>query len=71
MNCKENKITIDCSDLKKEEVVNVLHFSSEQWLKYLNDNDLNYNRILKNNIELKELIYKLYCKDFIRFDYEP
>ena len=48
---------------------NFILFDRADWLNYLSTNNLDYNKILKNT-KLKELIYKVYQKDFEKFGYE-
>ena len=40
-----------------------------EWFDYLSDYNLNYKDIIDNDSELKNLIYKIYEKDFIKFKY--
>jgi hypothetical protein len=45
------------------------HFTPEKWLEYLSIYNLIYKDIIENDPELKNLIYKLYEKDFLELNY--
>ena len=44
-------------------------YNKDDWLYYLNKNNINYDDILQNNIFLKNTLYQLYLNDFIKFNY--
>ena len=64
---KETKETKECN--QNMNMYNFILFDRADWLNYLSTNNLDYNKILKNT-KLKELIYKVYQKDFEKFGYE-
>ena len=41
-------------------------YNKDDWLYYLNKNNINYDDILQNNIFLKNTLYQLYLNDFIK-----
>jgi hypothetical protein len=45
------------------------YFTPEEWLVYLDQYNLNYKDIIDNDAELKQMIYKMYEKDFLEFNY--
>ena len=45
------------------------HFTPEKWLDYLSKYNLDYKDIIENDEELKNLIYKIYEKDFLELNY--
>jgi hypothetical protein len=45
------------------------HFNTDEWLDYLSKYNLDYKFITENDSELKEIIYKMYEKDFLEFNY--
>ena len=45
------------------------HFTPEKWLDYLSKYNLSYKDIIDNDEELKNLIYKIYEKDFLELNY--
>jgi len=45
------------------------HFNTDEWLDYLSKYNLDYKFIIDNDSELKEMIYKIYEKDFLEFNY--
>ena len=46
-----------------------ISYTRLDWLKYLKSNKLDYKKLLQNT-KLKEMIYKVYYKDFIKFNYQ-
>jgi hypothetical protein len=44
-------------------------FDEKQWEIYLQKNNIDYNLIINNDNELKELLYNIYKNDFIQFGY--
>lgn len=69
--CFENSIQAYSLDKKTEKntVSWLKHFSREEWLDYLNKNNLDYAVLLDD--ELKRAIYTLYKEDFDRFEMNP
>jgi hypothetical protein len=45
------------------------YFTPEKWIVYLEKYNLNYKYIIDNDPEFKNLIYKLYEKDFLELNY--
>jgi hypothetical protein len=45
------------------------HFTTDEWILYLSKYNLNYKDIIGNDEELKNLIYKIYEKDFLELKY--
>jgi len=45
------------------------HFTTDEWALYLSKYNLNYKDIIENDEELKNLIYKMYEKDFLELKY--
>ena len=75
--CRENinshiKDTEDIKEIKDENMdkYDFINYTKLDWLNYFTNNKLEYNKLLQNT-KLKELIYKVYKKDFIKFKYEP
>ena len=60
-------------DVKRDDqnmnIYDFILFDRLDWLNYLSKNKLDYDNILKNT-KLKNLIYKVYEKDFKKFGYE-
>ena len=63
---KEQKKTIN-TDL--ELIKQLKNFTPEKWLDYLSKYNLNYHDIIENDKELKNLLYKMYEKDFLELNY--
>jgi len=63
---KEQKKTIN-TDL--ELIKQLKNFTPEKWLDYLSKYNLNYHDIIENDEELKNLLYKMYEKDFLELNY--
>ena len=61
----QTKITNTETELIKQ----LKHFTPEKWLNYLSKYNLNYKDIIETDIELKNLIYKIYEKDFLELNY--
>ena len=45
------------------------YFTSDEWLEYLSKYELNYSDIIENDLEFKNLLYKMYEKDFLELKY--
>ena len=45
------------------------HFTPEEWIEFLSKYNLNYKDIIENDTDLKEILYKMYEKDFLEFNY--
>ena len=57
------------TNIDTELIRQLKHFTPEKWLDYLLKYNLNYKDIIENDEELKNLIYKLYKKDFLELNY--
>ena len=58
------KPNLDINLIKK-----LKNFKRNEWFDYLGEYNLNYKEIIDHDHELKNLIYKIYEKDFARFKY--
>lgn len=74
--CRENINSHNKNDkeeiVHKSEDMNQYNFTSYNrldWLNYLSTNKLDYNKLIQNT-RLRELIYKVYQKDFLKFNYK-
>ena len=45
------------------------HFTPDEWNLYLSKYNIIYKDIIDNDAELKQMIYKMYEKDFLEFNY--
>jgi hypothetical protein len=45
------------------------HFTTDEWLEYLVKYNLNYKEIISKDEELKQILYKMYEKDFLELNY--
>ena len=70
LGCFENSIQAYSLDkqTKKEPRLWLKYFSREEWLEYLEKNNLDYENILDD--KLKQAIYSIYKEDFKRFGYD-
>lgn len=70
LGCFENSIQGYSLEKKteKETLSWLKYLSREEWIEYLEKNNLNYDNILDD--ELKQGIYSLYKEDFIRYGYD-
>ena len=57
------------TNTETEVIRQLKHFTPEKWLNYLSKYNLNYKDIIENDEELKNLIYKIYEKDFLELNY--
>jgi len=64
---KKNQTKITNTEM--ELIKQLKHFTPEKWLNYLSKYNLNYKDIIETDIELKNLIYKIYEKDFLELNY--
>ena len=63
---KEQKKILNCDrDLFKK----IKHFTTDEWCEYLIKYNLNYKEIIENDEELKQILYKMYEKDFLTLKY--
>lgn len=68
--CNDNIISNKINQSEKIlNEINILHLSNNEWIQYLEKYKLDYDLFLHHNIELKNLIYQLFWKDFIYFNY--
>jgi hypothetical protein len=52
-----------------EVIKNLKHFTPDEWVEYLSKYNIIYKDIIDNDAELKQMIYKMYEKDFLEFNY--
>jgi hypothetical protein len=63
------KIQTKKRNLDTELIKKLKNYEIDGWLNYLSEYNLNYKDILDNDDELKKTIYKMYEKDFLKFNY--
>jgi len=64
---KKEQTKINNNDV--ELIKKLKYFTPEEWLNYLSKYNLNYTDIIESDTELKQMIYKMYEKDFLEFNY--
>lgn len=64
---KKEQSKLNNSDI--ELIKKCKHFTTDEWSLYLSKYNLNYKDIIENDEELKNLIYKMYEKDFLELKY--
>jgi len=45
------------------------HFTPDEWIEYLSKYNIIYKDIIDNDAELKQMLYKMYEKDLLEFNY--